>query len=488
MFDPRRSATGAGGRRRSARTPDGKYGYEVNAPSRRSTAARRSSTSRTAPATRCCSGSTRSSGPGRSRTSGSCSTRCCTRRAPQIGSPARRGHRGAGPEADESSPAAAPIAKAKLPATGRAPRQGRLEGRPRRPHHGQARRRRQAQGGREGGQPEQVAQEEAEVHDDQDHGDAGHQGRPHRPTSTPARRGCRASPRGWTAVRSSRSTRWSRRRLTRPRDLTVPGANALGSPDSRVQGGEAMYKQVLDPVGDSLFLSALFAMIPLATLFVLLGGLKLKAHCRGPDLAAAWRSWSRSIVYSMPVGQALDAGLEGAAFGLFPIMWIVWNAIWIFKMTEDTGHFAVLRRSFGVDLRRPADPGRDHRLLLRRAARGAGRVRHAGRDHRRDARRARLQADEGRVGRARRQHRAGRVRRDRDPDRHARRADRHPEGGPRRDGRPPDAAAGAVRAADPGRHGRRLARRARPSGRPRWSAASASRSASSRARTSSRSS
>ena len=48
----------------------------------------------------------------------------------------------------------------------------------------------------------------------------------------------------------------------------------------------------------------------------------------------------------MPVGQALDAGLEGAAFGLFPIMWIVWNAIWIFNMTEETGHFAVLRRSF----------------------------------------------------------------------------------------------------------------------------------------------
>ena len=46
----------------------------------------------------------------------------------------------------------------------------------------------------------------------------------------------------------------------------------------------------------------------------------------------------------MPVGQALDAGLEGAAFGLFPIMWIVWNAIWIYNMTEATGHFAVLRR------------------------------------------------------------------------------------------------------------------------------------------------
>jgi lactate permease len=27
-------------------------------------------------------------------------------------------------------------------------------------------------------------------------------------------------------------------------------------------------------------------------------------------------------------------------------MWIVWNAIWIYHMTEKTGHFAVLRRSF----------------------------------------------------------------------------------------------------------------------------------------------
>jgi lactate permease len=105
-----------------------------------------------------------------------------------------------------------------------------------------------------------------------------------------------------------------------------------------------MYKQVLDPVSDSLFVSSLFALIPLATLFILLGGLKLKAH------VAALISLAASIlvaviVYAMPLGQSLDAGLEGMAFGIFPIMWIVWNAIWIYKMTEETGHFAVLRRS-----------------------------------------------------------------------------------------------------------------------------------------------
>src|SRR3954453_19329016 len=107
-----------------------------------------------------------------------------------------------------------------------------------------------------------------------------------------------------------------------------------------------MYKQVLDPVGDSLFLSALVAMIPLATLFVLLGGLKLKSHWAGL-LSLVVAILVAVIAYSMPVGQSLDSALEGAAFGLFPIMWIVFTALWIYNMTEATGHFAVLRRSFG---------------------------------------------------------------------------------------------------------------------------------------------
>jgi lactate permease len=105
-----------------------------------------------------------------------------------------------------------------------------------------------------------------------------------------------------------------------------------------------MYKQVLDPVNGSLFLSALVALIPLATLFILLGGLRLRAPVAGA-LALLAAILVAIIAYSMPVGQALDASLEGAAFGLFPIMWIVWNAIWIFNMTEDTGYLAVLRRS-----------------------------------------------------------------------------------------------------------------------------------------------
>ena len=43
--------------------------------------------------------------------------------------------------------------------------------------------------------------------------------------------------------------------------------------------------------------------------------------------------------------QAVLSAAEGATFGLFPIMWIVVAAIWVYNMTVESGHFAVLRRS-----------------------------------------------------------------------------------------------------------------------------------------------
>src|SRR3954471_19187402 len=111
--------------------------------------------------------------------------------------------------------------------------------------------------------------------------------------------------------------------------------------------GAQMYHQVLDPVSHSLGLSSIFAVLPIVTLFVLLGGLKMKAHWAGLiSLAVALAV--AGFVYPMPVGQAFDSAAEGAAFGLFPIMWIVVNAVWIYNMTQETGDFAVLRRSFGA--------------------------------------------------------------------------------------------------------------------------------------------
>ena len=106
-----------------------------------------------------------------------------------------------------------------------------------------------------------------------------------------------------------------------------------------------MYKQVLDPVGDSLGLSSIFAALPLVTLFVLLGVLRMKAW-KASLIALGVAIVVALAIYSMPVGQTLAATTEGAAFGFFPIMWIVLNAIFIYTMTVVTGHFDVLRRSF----------------------------------------------------------------------------------------------------------------------------------------------
>src|SRR3954453_6053607 len=108
-----------------------------------------------------------------------------------------------------------------------------------------------------------------------------------------------------------------------------------------------MYQQVYDPVGNSLGLTSIFAVLPIVTLFVLLGGLKVKAHWAAL-ISLAVALGVAIFVYPMPVGQAFDSAAEGAAFGLFPIMWIVVNAVWIYNMTQETGDFAVLRRSFGA--------------------------------------------------------------------------------------------------------------------------------------------
>ncbi len=106
-----------------------------------------------------------------------------------------------------------------------------------------------------------------------------------------------------------------------------------------------MYQQVLKPVGDSYALTSIFAALSILTLFVLLGVVKVRAWVAA--LTALLVAIAVAIiVYSMPVGQTLLSASEGATFGFFPILWIVINAIWIYKLTVETGHFDVLRRSF----------------------------------------------------------------------------------------------------------------------------------------------
>lgn len=113
-----------------------------------------------------------------------------------------------------------------------------------------------------------------------------------------------------------------------------------------------MFQQLLDPVGN-IWISSLLAIIPLAVLLFLLGGLRWKAQWAslvtllvGLVLAVA--------VWKMPVSQALGSSADGMAQAVLAILWLTFNAIWIHNMTVSTGHFEVLRKTFAslsTDLR-----------------------------------------------------------------------------------------------------------------------------------------
>ncbi|MGV9713594.1 L-lactate permease [Gordonia sp. NPDC003424] len=104
-----------------------------------------------------------------------------------------------------------------------------------------------------------------------------------------------------------------------------------------------MYVPDLDPVGNSLFWSSVVAVLPLLTVFVTLGILRWKAHWAG--LSGLLVALAMAIaVYQMPVHLAVLSGTEGFVFGIFPIMWIVVNAIWLYELTVASGRFEDLRR------------------------------------------------------------------------------------------------------------------------------------------------
>ncbi|RKO23784.1 L-lactate permease [Pseudarthrobacter phenanthrenivorans] len=114
-----------------------------------------------------------------------------------------------------------------------------------------------------------------------------------------------------------------------------------------------MFQQILDPLAGSLVISALCAALPLVLLFVLLGVFKVKAPFAA--LAGLALSLVLAVVgWQMPVNQALSATAAGIFYGLFPILWILVNALWIYRLTVATPWFEVLgrtTRSISNDLR-----------------------------------------------------------------------------------------------------------------------------------------
>ncbi len=115
----------------------------------------------------------------------------------------------------------------------------------------------------------------------------------------------------------------------------------------------AAFQQPLDPIAGSLGFSALLAALPLLLLFVLLGVFRMKAYQAG--LISLVLSIALAVVgWQMPAGQVAAATGLGAFYAIFPILWILINALWIYKLTVATPWFEVLGRtirSISDDLR-----------------------------------------------------------------------------------------------------------------------------------------
>jgi L-lactate permease len=104
------------------------------------------------------------------------------------------------------------------------------------------------------------------------------------------------------------------------------------------------FHQVYQPVLDSILLSALVAGLPLYLLFIMLAVLRLPAWicALAAMLMAFVLGW---LVWGMPFTVSVGTATEGMAFGLWPISWIVLNAVFFHNLTVASGDFDVIKRS-----------------------------------------------------------------------------------------------------------------------------------------------
>jgi lactate permease len=103
------------------------------------------------------------------------------------------------------------------------------------------------------------------------------------------------------------------------------------------------FQQELNPLNNRL-LSTVFAALPVLVLFWLLVPRRWLAPKAGAAaaLTAVAVAWS---VFKMPLAMATMAFVHGAAFGLLPVGWTIFNAMLLYNVTVETGHFSIVRRS-----------------------------------------------------------------------------------------------------------------------------------------------
>lgn len=107
-----------------------------------------------------------------------------------------------------------------------------------------------------------------------------------------------------------------------------------------------MWQHNYEPVAGSLAISALVAAVPILVLFYMLG-IRRKPAWMAAASALASALVVSLLVYRMPPTLAVMATLYGAAFGLFPIAWIVFSSIMLYRLAVDTGKFEIIKDSVG---------------------------------------------------------------------------------------------------------------------------------------------
>ncbi len=103
------------------------------------------------------------------------------------------------------------------------------------------------------------------------------------------------------------------------------------------------WHQRYDPL-DSALASTLLAALPLVVLLGLLASHKVRAPVAAL-VAAATAGLVAALVFGMPVRLVVASAAFGAAYGLFPIGWIVLNVIFLYRLTLERGHFDLVRQS-----------------------------------------------------------------------------------------------------------------------------------------------
>ena len=104
-----------------------------------------------------------------------------------------------------------------------------------------------------------------------------------------------------------------------------------------------MFQQLLTPVAGSLLLSFLVATLPILVVLVLLGVLRRPAW--QASLAGLVAALLIAVgLWRFPVGLALDAVVAGMVFALWPVMWIVVNALLLYNVAVRSGRFDAFRR------------------------------------------------------------------------------------------------------------------------------------------------